>query len=118
MRLSEKAKYQRIIQDLHWMARRYADGRSTYAPGLLNEHTRDLLKYGFTLNPTADETIWARSPLGRGHDGLSDLEAAQGMEARRGETAGLDAKRDSPTSQREDAPNDIFREISQTGSGV
>lgn len=39
--LAERAKndiLQVIIADLHWMARRYADGRRTYVPKMLNDH--------------------------------------------------------------------------------
>jgi len=68
----------RIVKDFHWMARRYADGRQTYATRMFNDHTRDLLKRGIKLNPTADGTIWARDAGGRSFDGLSDVEAALG----------------------------------------
>lgn len=67
-----------IARDLHWMARRYADGRRSYATSLLNEHTRALLAQGVDLNPTADGTIWARDADGRGCDHLTDEEAAAG----------------------------------------
>ena len=63
---------------------------------------------------------WFANALMRGwdeHARRTKQSNAQGMEARRGETAGLDAKRDSPVAEGE-APNDPFREISHTGSGV
>jgi len=69
---------ERIVVDLHWMARRYADGRASYATGLFNGHTRDLIRLGIHLNPTGDGTIWARDRMGRGCDGLTDEEAAMG----------------------------------------
>lgn len=50
---------EKIAHDLHWMARRYADGRRSYAPGLFNDHTRALLEMGVKLNPTGDGTVWA-----------------------------------------------------------
>lgn len=34
--LAENAQLRSIISDLYWMARRYADGRSTYAPSTYN----------------------------------------------------------------------------------
>lgn len=55
----ENEVLRRIVADLHWMARRYAHGRSSYAVGLLNDHTRALLGLGVKLNPTGDNTIWA-----------------------------------------------------------
>lgn len=67
-----------IAADLHWMARRYVDGRQSCATGLFNEHTRALLALGAKLNPTADGTIWARDAMGRSFDGLSADEAAMG----------------------------------------
>lgn len=70
----------RIVQDLHWMARRYCDGRQTYATGVFNTHTRALLAPGIPLNPSTDGTIWARDAMGRAYDGLSEAEAVMGEE--------------------------------------
>lgn len=58
------------IRDIHWMARRYADGRSSYAPGLFNRATRALLAAGVALK----EPHFARDGMGRTFDGLSDAE--------------------------------------------
>lgn len=44
----------RLIGEIHWMARRYADGRSTYATGMLNDATRQLLRLGVGLKPGSD----------------------------------------------------------------
>src|ERR1051326_1997805 len=68
------------LVNLHWMARRYADGRQSYATSMFNEITRRLLKLGVQLNPTSHETIWARDAMGRGFDKLSDDEAAMGQQ--------------------------------------
>lgn len=58
------------VLDLHWMARRYADMRSSYAPSMFNRHTRALLAVGVHLkNP-----YFARDGAGRAYDGLSDSE--------------------------------------------
>lgn len=67
-----------IVVDFHWMGRRYADGRQSYATSLFNEHTRALLAMGVNLNVTGDGTIWARDRDGRGCDGLTDEEARMG----------------------------------------
>lgn len=71
----------RIVVDLHWMARRYVDGRTSYATRLFNDHTRALVALGVELNRTSDGTIWARDGMGRAYDGLSEEEAAQGQRA-------------------------------------
>lgn len=79
-----------ICADLAWMARRYCNGRSSYATHLFNQHTRTLLKLGVPLDPTADGTLWARDGMGRAYDGLSDEEAAQGEPLRE-----IDVRRDT-----------------------
>ncbi len=56
---SENEQLRRVTVDLHWMARRYADGRQSYAPSLFNDHVRTLLALGVPLNATGDQTIWA-----------------------------------------------------------
>lgn len=75
----ENATLKRIVQNLHWMARRYADGRQTYATSMMNEATRDLLRMGVNLN-MCDGTLWARDGGGRPFDGLTDEEASMGRE--------------------------------------
>jgi hypothetical protein len=77
---AENEMLRQVAMDLHWMARRYADGRQTYATSLFNDHTRALLKAGVKLNPTGDGTLWARDGAGRSCDHLSDEEAAMGGE--------------------------------------
>lgn len=79
------ARLREIVVDLHWMARRYANGRQSYAVGLFNRHTRALLALGVPLNATADETIWARDAQGSAYDGLSDAEALPGTPEARGD---------------------------------
>lgn len=58
------------ILNLHWMARRYADGRCSYAPGLLNDCVRDLVALGYQLK----QPLYARDGMGRLYDGLSDAD--------------------------------------------
>ena len=43
----EKKEVQPWLQDIIWMARRYADGRKTYAPDMFNR-AYDALKMIFT----------------------------------------------------------------------
>lgn len=73
------ATLEAIVADFHWLARRYADRRQSYATSLFNEHTRTLLRLGIPLNPTGDGTLWARDLMGRAYDGLTEEEAAQGQ---------------------------------------
>lgn len=74
-----------ICTDLHWMARRYCDNRSSYAPGLFNEHVRTLLELGIALNPGAEGTIWASDSMGRDFDELTDAQATPGTDEALGE---------------------------------
>ena len=73
------------VVDLHWMARRYADGSRTYATSMFNERTRQLLRIGVKLDPKADYIIWARDGMGRKFDGLTDAEATPGTPEAKGE---------------------------------
>lgn len=75
---AENQALREIAKDLHWLARRYVDGRSSYATSLFNGHVRALLAMGVELNPTGDGTIWARDAMGRAYDHLTDAEAALG----------------------------------------
>src|SRR5690606_41919010 len=74
----------RIVVDLHWRARRYVDGRTSYATRLFNDHTRALVALGVELNRTSDGTIWARDGMGRAYDGLPEAHAAPGERAPEG----------------------------------
>ena len=56
-----------IVKDFHWMARRYCDGRSSYAPSLFNEHTKRLLELGIILDSNSDGTIWAGDGVKEGN---------------------------------------------------
>lgn len=76
--IAENAVLKSIAADLHWMARRYADGRQSYATSTFNDLTRRLLAMDVKLNATGDGTIWARDAMGRAYDHLTDEEAAMG----------------------------------------
>lgn len=68
---------------LHWMARRYADGRQTFAAMNFNRATRPLLAAGI-IRPSEDQpdgTVWARDGSGhRNCDGLTEDEASLGCD--------------------------------------
>jgi hypothetical protein len=79
-RAAQEVAYLRgVVCQLHPLARRYADGRESYVTSALNALTRELLGRGVALD-TPDGTPWARDRGGRGFDGLSEGEAALGME--------------------------------------
>jgi hypothetical protein len=70
------ANIKNAVRDLHWMARRYADGRCSYAPGMFNGRVRDLLAAGFELG----QPLFARDGMGRAFDGLTEEEVAAAKE--------------------------------------
>lgn len=70
--MSDRDKLKAAIRDIHWMARRYADGRCSYAPGMFNGRVRDLMAAGFELK----EPLFARDGMGRAFDGLTEDEVA------------------------------------------
>lgn len=41
---------EQIIRKTFWMARRYANGRSTYAPAVVNQCLRDLADLGIDID--------------------------------------------------------------------
>lgn len=75
----DENKLKRIVVDFHWMARRYCDGRQTYATSVFNQNTRDLIAMGVRPNAIGDGTPWARDGGGRSYDLLTDEEAALGQ---------------------------------------
>jgi hypothetical protein len=71
----ENKRLREIVADLHWMARRYADNRMTYATGLHNDRTRELLAMGVDLNP-GSEGLWARDGMGDDYAEITAEESA------------------------------------------
>lgn len=70
-----------FVVDLQWMARRYCDGRMSYAPSLFNDITRWLLDNGVELNQAGDPSVFARDGMGADYDKLTDEEAGNRDEA-------------------------------------
>lgn len=69
-----------VAEDLQWPARRYADGRSSYAVGMVNEATRVLIALGLRINPdqtVTPPTVWAEDGM-FGYPDYAVIEAAQG----------------------------------------
>lgn len=69
-----------IAADLQLMARRYAAGRCSTAPGTLNDATRQLQALGVKLNE-CDGTVFAHDGMGRHYDQLSAEDAEASMES-------------------------------------
>lgn len=53
----------KIVQDTLWMARRYADGRSTYAPNMFNDSVHLLEAVGLGDLYVADKDKWANDGM-------------------------------------------------------
>lgn len=68
------AALQEVIQDIHWMARRYADGRMSYSTKMFNDAIRKAIDNGVELREV-DGTSFARDGMGRAFDGLTEEEA-------------------------------------------
>jgi hypothetical protein len=56
--LRERDEARQIVRDIHWMARRYADGRNTYAPTMFNDAVKIAFCAGW-LNAPDDEPAYA-----------------------------------------------------------
>jgi hypothetical protein len=58
-----------LCTELHWMARRYADGRKTYAVEEVNNATDLMLSLDVDVAPCAEQKIYARD----GDFGITDI---------------------------------------------
>lgn len=71
-----------IILDIHWMARRYADTRRSYATGLFNRAMDEALDLGLPLkdDPDFNATYYADDAvLGKWHNGTFVREANRNL---------------------------------------
>lgn len=103
----EIERLKRMATELHWMARRYCDGRMSTAPCSFNELVRGLLASGVSLG----EPLFARDGMGRPYDGLTDAEAAAAQEDMPKGHAALEAEWMARTeSVRADARETALRE--------
>lgn len=74
---------ERIVADTLWMARRYADGRQSYATGMYNDAARLALSID-VLGTPPDGTWWAEDAGGREFSRLSEEEWQQMKAAKEG----------------------------------
>lgn len=72
--VKENEILKRACIDLSWMARRYADGRSSTAPEIYNSIVETLLAMGIHIKPDPIQanTVWAKDGGGRQFDHLHD----------------------------------------------
>jgi hypothetical protein len=63
--VAEKERLRQVVKDTIWMARRYADGRSTYAPGVVNQAIDYALSIGIQVTPdaTLEDRLYARDGM-------------------------------------------------------
>ena len=47
----ENQQLRRIINEIHWMARRYATGRRSYAPSMFNDAIKIAIDLGCDIKP-------------------------------------------------------------------
>ena len=71
---TQNESLKKICVDLAWMARRYADGRQTYAVSMYNNCVTSLISMGVTLqgDRIANNSVWAKDGGGRVMDKLHD----------------------------------------------
>lgn len=80
--MAENQSLIKIIEDIWWMARRYADGRSTYAPGMYNDAIRVARNLGIYLRLDDSQTIFARDGMGQRYSNLTTEEYNEGTPLR------------------------------------
>lgn len=72
----ERDEARQIVRDIHWMARRYADGRMTYAVGMFNDAVKKAFDGGW-LEVSHGEPAYAVDGADR-HRKPSDAEGREG----------------------------------------
>lgn len=70
----ENEKLRLIVSETLWMARRYADGRSTYAPLVVNECIGKALELGIDMSGPPEEIYASDGMLGKWNPELKMFE--------------------------------------------
>ena len=81
--MDEDKILRKAVVELAFWARRYCDGRQTYAVRSYNELIESLLEIGIDFD-TTDGIIWARDGGGRDFDGLTEDQAKPGTAEAKG----------------------------------
>lgn len=58
----ERDEAREIVREIWWMARRYADGRNTYAPKMFNDAIHIAEKAGWLIDRDNGE-VYAKDPI-------------------------------------------------------
>lgn len=74
----ENETLRRIISEIWWMARRYADGRQSYAASMFNDNIKLAKSLGVVLRES-DGTIFARDGMGYRYSGITEEEHNLGI---------------------------------------
>ena len=53
---AENQQLRRVIYEIHWMARRYATGRSSYAPSMFNDALKVAIDLGCDIKPDPSDS--------------------------------------------------------------
>jgi hypothetical protein len=61
--LVERDEARQIVRDIYWMARRYADGRQSYAVGMFNDAIRKAYDAGWLEHRIEAEPPYARDSM-------------------------------------------------------
>jgi len=74
----QRDRLQELLASVLPYARRYADGRSSEATGIVNNAVRELQAMGVAVPDLGDGTVFARDAMGREFDHLTPEEAEHG----------------------------------------
>lgn len=77
--LAPEDRVQQMVEVIHPLAHAYADGRATYAPGMLNDATRVLRAARFDLSATEalGKSVWVTDGMGDSFLSLTMSERAE-----------------------------------------
>jgi len=78
---TERDEARSIVRDIFWMARRYADGRQSYAVGMFNDAIRKAFDGGWLEDKCVDEPRYARDGMWS-HEWISQAEIIRAQVAR------------------------------------
>lgn len=68
----ERDEARQIVRDIHWMARRYADGRMSYAVGMFKDAVKKAADAGWLPEPQNGEGLYAKDGMEAGRNALRD----------------------------------------------
>ena len=75
---AENQQLRRVIYEIHWMARRYATGRSSYAPSMFNDALKVAIDLGCDIRPDVADNDKIYADYGYGPDMIEHKATAKG----------------------------------------